>query len=290
MDNIIEIDKLRKKYKGFLLDEISMNVPKGSILGLIGPNGAGKTTTIKILMNMVRADGGSVRIFGMDHIQSEKVIKNRIGFVGEDQYYYGDKTVGWTGKFVSKFYDGWDKNRYQSYLTDFDISRTKRIRELSKGMKTKFALALALSHHPDLILLDEPTAGLDPIIRREVLEILRAVTIDENKSVIISSHITDDIMRIADYVTFLIDGKIKLSEAKDELLANWKRIHYKASALEISLVDTFKNRHEHTFGRSGVTDRYLDIKESLAPGLAGETVKVENISLDDILVTYVKGE
>jgi ABC-2 type transport system ATP-binding protein len=290
MDNIIEIDKLRKKYKGFLLDEISLNVPKGSILGFLGPNGAGKTTIIKILMNMVRADGGSARIFGMDHIQSEKAVKNRIGYVGEDQYYYGDKTVGWTGKFVSKFYDDWDTNRFQSYLTDFDISRTKRIRELSKGMKTKFALALALSHHPDLILLDEPTAGLDPIIRREVLEILRVVTIDENKSVIISSHITDDIMRIADYVTFLIDGKIRLFEAKDELLANWKRIHYRDGTLEQSLVDSLKNRQVLTFGRSGVTDRYPDIKESLAQGLAEETVKVENIRLDDILVTFVKGE
>jgi len=290
MNNIVEIFNLKKKYKGFLLDEISLNVSKGSIMGLIGPNGAGKTTTIKIIMNMVRASGGSVRLFGLDHIEHEKEIKNRIGYVGEDQFFYGDKTVGWTGKFVSSFYDKWDINKFQNYLTEFEISRTKKIRELSKGMKVKFSLALALSHHPDLVLLDEPTAGLDPIIRREVLEMLRQVTLEENKSVIISSHITDDIMRIADYVTFLIDGKIELSEAKDELLSNWKRIHYKEGSLEKDVTESLLNRKEHMFGSSGLTDRYRDIKESLAPGLSEGTVKIENIGLDDILVTFVKGE
>lgn len=290
MNHIIEISNLRKSYKGFLLEDISLNVPEGIIMGLIGPNGAGKTTTIKILMNMVRAGSGIVRIFGMDHIKNEKAIKNRTAYVGEDQYYYGDKTVGWTGNFVSKFYDGWDTNKFQSYLTDFGISRTKKIRELSKGMKVKFALATALSHQPDLILLDEPTAGLDPIIRREVLEILRALAIDEGKSVIISSHITDDIMRIADYVTFLVEGKIRLSESKDEILSNWKRLHYKTGALDQTQVGSLKNRRKHMFGNSGVTDRYLEIKESLARGIAEETVKVENIGLDDILVAFVEGE
>jgi ABC-2 type transport system ATP-binding protein len=290
MDNIAEICDLKKKYKGFRLDSVSLNLPKGSVLGLIGPNGAGKTTTIKIMMNMVRADGGTVRIFGLDHVKDEKTIKNRIGFVGEDQYYYGDKTVAWTGNFVSRFYDRWDTNKFQGFLTDFAISRTKKIKELSKGMKVKFALALALSHSPDLVLMDEPTAGLDPIIRREVLEMLRGVSIDEGKSLLISSHITDDIMRIADYVTFLVEGKIVLSAAKDELLSNWKRIHYKDGALSGNTVASLKSKKEHMFGSSGVTDRFLEIKDVLAGGLSEGTVKLENVNLDDILVTFVKGE
>jgi len=290
MDNIIEISSLKKRYKGFLLDNVSLTVPKGSIMGLIGPNGAGKTTTIKILMNMVRANSGVVKTFGMDYIEDEKAIKNRIGYVGEDQYYYGDKTVAWTGNFVSGFFDQWDKNKFQKFLTDFAISRTKKISELSKGMKVKFSLAIALSHNPDLILLDEPTAGLDPIIRREVLETLRALTVDENKSAIISSHITDDISRIADYVTFLFEGKIKLSGEKDELLSFWKRIHYKDGALDKNIIETLKNRKKHMFGQSGLTDSYLEIKDSLALGLAEETVKIENVNLDDILVAFVKGD
>ncbi|MFC2168752.1 ABC transporter ATP-binding protein [Acidobacteriota bacterium] len=290
MDNIVEINKIKKKYKGFLLNNVSLTVPKGRIMGLIGPNGAGKTTTIKILMNMVRANSGNVKIFGMDHVENEKTIKNRIGYVGEDQYYYGDKTVAWTGNFVSSFFDQWDKNRFQKYISEFEISRTKNISELSKGMKVKFSLALALSHNPDLILLDEPTAGLDPIIRREVLEILRGLTVDDNKSAIISSHITDDISRIADYVTFLIEGKIKLSGAKDELLSHWKRIHYKEGALDKGFIETLRNRKKHMFGHAGVTDSYLEVKDFLVRGITEETVKIENVSLDDILIACVEGE
>lgn len=290
MDNIVEVRNLKKRYRGFLLDNVSFSVPKGSVLGLIGPNGAGKTTTIKILMNMVRANAGEVKIFGLDHTENEKAIKNRIGYVGEDQFYYGDKTVAWTGNFVSGFFDQWDKNKYQKFLTDFAISRTKKISELSKGMKVKFSLALALAHNPDLILLDEPTAGLDPIIRREVLEILRGLSVDENKSAIISSHITDDISRIADYVSFLIEGKIRLSGEKDEHLSNWKRIHFKDGALNSTVLDSLKNRKKHMFGLSGVTDRYPEIQDSLAEGLAEETIKVENVSLDDILIAFVKGD
>ncbi|MFC2166687.1 ABC transporter ATP-binding protein [Acidobacteriota bacterium] len=288
MDNIVEVNNLKKRYKGFLLDIATLSIPKGSIMGLIGPNGAGKTTTIKILMNMIRANSGDVKIFGMDYSKNEKAIKNRIGYVGEDQYFYGDKTVAWTGNFVSGFFDQWDTNKFQEFITEFAISRTKKIRELSKGMKVKFSLAIALSHNPELILLDEPTAGLDPIIRREVLEILRGLALDENKSVIISSHITDDISRIADYVTFLIEGEIKISGVKDEILSRWKRIHYKDGAFDNNIVDTLKNRKKHMFGQSGVTDRYLDLKDSLAKGLAEETVKLENVSLDDILIAYSK--
>ncbi len=157
-------------------------------------------------------------------------------------------------------------------------------------MKVKFSLALALSHNPDLILLDEPTAGLDPIIRREVLEILRGLSVDENKSAIISSHITDDISRIADYVTFLIEGKIRLSGEKEELLSKWKRIHYKDGALDKNIIDSLKTREKHMFGQSGVTDRYLELKDSLARGLAEDTVKLENVSLDDILIAFVEGD
>jgi ABC-2 type transport system ATP-binding protein len=290
MNNIVEINNLRKVYKGFILDNISLNIPKGSILGLIGPNGAGKTTAIKIMMDMVQAQIGSVRIFGMDHRKHIKHLKNRIGYVGEDQYFYGDKTVAWTGKFVSDFFDNWDINMFQKLLTDFSISRTKKTKELSKGTKVKLSLALALSHNPELMILDEPTAGLDPVIRREVLELLRTFPEDGKKSVIISSHITDDIARVADYVTFLVEGRIALSETKDELLSKWKRIHYKDGALKDSIVSTLTSRKAHMFGNSGVSSDYPALKGTLAEGMAREEIKVENVNLDDVLIALVKGE
>jgi len=288
-ENILELQSVQKRYRGFALDGISLSLPQGYILGLIGPNGAGKTTTIKILMNMVKRDGGNVQVFGLDPKKNAKQIKNKVGFLGEEQQFYGNKTVAWTGKFVSTFYDNWDTNTFQSLLSSFQISRTKKTSELSKGMKVRFSLALALSHHPELLILDEPTAGLDPVIRRNVLELLRKKSKNEGKSVIISSHITDDIMRTADLVAFLIEGKIVLTSEKDELLSNWKRIHYKKGALDIDIIKSLTRRKDHAFGSSGVTDRYLEIKDSLAQGITEGVVKIESVNLDDILISLVKG-
>jgi ABC-2 type transport system ATP-binding protein len=288
-ENILELKNVQKRYKGFVLDGISLNLPKGYIMGLIGPNGAGKTTTIKILMNMVKRDGGEATVIGLDPQKSAKQIKNKVGYLGEEQHFYGNKTVAWTGKFVSAFYDNWDTNTFQNLLTSFEISRTKKTRELSKGMKVRFSLTLALSHHPELLILDEPTAGLDPVIRREVLELLRKKSKNEGKSVIISSHITDDIMRTADLVAFLIEGKIALASEKDELLANWKRIHSKKGSLDSDIVNSLTRRMDQAFGSSGVTSRYLEIKDTLVRGITEGVVKIENVNLDDILISLVKG-
>jgi ABC-2 type transport system ATP-binding protein len=288
-ENILEMHNVKKRYKGFTLGGISLSLPQGYILGLIGPNGAGKTTTIKILLNIVKRESGKVRIAGLDPKKNAKQLKNKVGYLGEEQFFYGNKTVAWTGKFVSEFYDNWDTNAFQHLLTDFQISRTKKTRELSKGMKVRFSLALALSHNPELLILDEPTAGLDPVIRREVLELLRKKSKTEGKSVIISSHITDDIMRTADLVAFLVQGKIALVSEKDELLSNWKRIHYKKGTLGSDIVNTLTRRQDHAFGSSGVTDRYLEIKDSLVQGITEGVVKIESVNLDDILISLVKG-
>jgi len=289
MTNAVEISQLRKEYKSFTLENISLNVPEGIIMGFIGPNGAGKTTTIKIMMDMIKPKAGTVKIFGLEHRKHSKEIKKRIGYVGEDQFFYGDKTVAWTGKFVSEFYDNWDTNTFQRLLTEFAISRTKKTRELSKGMKVRLSMALALAHDPELMVLDEPTAGLDPVIRRDILERFRAFAEDGRKSVLISSHITDDITRIADCVTFLVEGQIVLSEAKDELLSKWKRIHYKEGALDEKIVKTLTSRKAHMFAHSGVTNDYPSLKGILAEGIAKDAIKIENVNLDDVLISLVKG-
>jgi ABC-2 type transport system ATP-binding protein len=156
-------------------------------------------------------------------------------------------------------------------------------------MKVKLSFAIALSHQPELLILDEPTSGLDPVIRREILDLLLKTSREENKSVIISSHITDDLARIADIITFMINGKIRLTGEKDDLLANWKRIHYKKGALSENITASLNNVQNQVFGSSGLTGHYLKIKDRLADGIGKEEIKVENVNLDDILISFVKG-
>ncbi len=289
MENILEIKNLRKEYPEFILENISWNIPKGYVMGLIGPNGAGKTTTIKLIMNLIRSDGGQVKVFGLDSIKDEKQIKNRIGYVGEEQYFYDYRNADWTGKFVSHFFDRWDMERYRSLLDRFEIPSKKRIRKFSKGMKVKLSLAIALSHNPELILLDEPTSGLDPIIRREAIDFLKTFTEENEKSVIISSHITDDVARIADFVTYMVNGKIVLTDSKDALLSNWKKIHFTPDSLDNSILDRLENVESHMFGSSGLTKNYPEIQEALTPGITSGDIKVESVGLDDILISLVKG-
>lgn len=289
MENILEIKNLRKEYPEFILENISWDVPKGYVMGLIGPNGAGKTTTIKLIMNLIRSDGGLVKVFGLDTTKEEKQIKNKIGYVGEEQYFYDLRSADWTGKFVSHFFDRWDMDRYRSLLERFEIPTRKRIRKFSKGMKVKLSLAIALSHNPELILLDELTSGLDPIIRREVIDFLKTFTEENEKSVIISSHITDDIARIADYITYMVSGKIVLLDSKDALLSNWKKINFTPGSLERSIIDRLENVESHMFGSSGLTKNYPEIEEALSSGIANGDVKVESVGLDDILISLVKG-
>jgi ABC-2 type transport system ATP-binding protein len=155
-------------------------------------------------------------------------------------------------------------------------------------MRVKLSLALALSHNPELIILDEPTAGLDPVVRRELLDLLRKIS-SENKSVIISSHITDDIARTADYITYLVEGRIRLIGQKDELLSNWKKIHFRTGTLNNEITSSFFNIEASMFGSSGITNSYLSIKDDLAEGIRKEDIKVENVGLDDILICFVKG-
>jgi ABC-2 type transport system ATP-binding protein len=259
-------------------------------MGLIGPNGAGKTTTIKLIMNLIGSDGGQVEVFGLNNIQNEKQIKNKIGYVGEEQYFYDHKNAMWTGEFVSHFYDKWDGERYQTLLEQFDIPPKKKIRKYSKGMKAKLSLAIALSHNPELIMLDEPTSGLDPIIRREVIDFLKTFTEDNEKTVILSSHITDDISRIADYITYMINGRIVMTESKDALLSDWKKIHFTPESLDKSVVDKLECVETHMFGNSGLTKNYPEIQNALASGLTSGDIKVESVGLDDILIALVKGD
>jgi len=289
MSPVLEVENVTKRYWDFCLDDVSLAVAKGRIVGIIGPNGAGKTTLIKLIMNLAPATSGTVRVFGLSHADSEKKIKNRIGFVGEDQPFYDNKTVAWTGRFAANFFERWDGSRFSGLLADFSIDQHKRVHELSRGRKTLLALAMALSHEADLLLLDEPTAALDAVIRRDVLRLLKGLVEDEEKTVVVASHNTDGLADIAHDVAFLNAGTLILRADKDELLAGWKWLHYKEGSLNCDVLETLCGVRRQPFGNSALTRDFPNIRDRLADGVAVGDVKVENASLDDILISLVKG-
>lgn len=278
-----------KRYREFTLNQIDLEVPAGQIVGIIGPNGAGKTTTLQLMMNMIKRDGGEISIFGMKYPEDEKAIKNKIGYVGEVQYFYEDRTVGWMGKFASHFYSGWNENEWNTLLMRFGLSRTKKVKNLSKGMRVKLAFAVALAHHPQLIILDEPTSGLDPVVRREVLELLKERSLnDEKLSIIISSHITDDLERIADTVHYMIEGEIALSGEKDILLDTWKKVHFKADIVTDEMLSGLRNVERNMFGVSGITNQFAEFQKKFSANIHQGDIRIENIRLDDILISLLE--
>jgi ABC-2 type transport system ATP-binding protein len=288
MEPVLTLTRLKKTYPEFVLDSIDFNLPRGCVTGLIGPNGAGKTTTIKLVMNLIRPDSGTIEIFGQRHDAREIDIKNRIGYVGEEQYFYEHRSASWTGAFVSHFFHDWDGDTYRSLLQQFGLPPKQRIKKYSKGMKVKLSLAIALSHNPELIILDEPTSGLDPVVRRDVLDLLQREAAEKEKTVLISSHITDDLERIADYVTYMIQGRIALFSSKDDLMAAWKAVHFKPDALPSNVLDSLEQTEGQMFGRTGITRRFPDIKDSLETGISRGDIRIDNVGLDDILIALVK--
>jgi len=288
MKNALTIEHLRKEYKEFVLEDVSLELPEGMILGLIGPNGAGKTTTIKCLMSFLQPDGGRMDVLGCDPKTQSREIKDRVGYVGEEQHFYAQHTPSWTGRFVSHFYSHWDTALYQELLGRFNIPPKRKISKLSRGTKVKLTLAIALAHHPELILLDEPTSGLDPIVRREILDHLLETVREGGRSVLISSHITDDIEKIADLITYIIDGRIVLSASKDDLLASWKKIQYLPGSLDPAVIDSLLQREDNMFGSSGITDNFPQLSGSLAAEIERGNIIIENVGLDDILIQLTR--
>ena len=206
--NILTVKDLRKSYPGFLLDGISFAVPEGEIMGLIGRNGAGKTTTLRCLLNLVHPDAGKISFFDLPFEENEWEVKQKIGFVSGGVDYYPRKKLGLITRVTKSFYRDWDDTAYRRYLTLFKLSEDKTPSELSDGMKVKYSLALALSHKAKFLLLDEPTSGLDPVSREELLDIFLTLTRQEGVSILFSTHITSDLEKCADSITYLREGKI----------------------------------------------------------------------------------
>ncbi len=221
MENMLELKGVSKDYVGFSLKDINLTIPKGCVMGLVGENGAGKTTIMKIILNEINKKTGSIKIMGLDHIQKEKEIKEQLGVVWDDSFLSEYLTPIAVGKIMKNFYKNWDEKLYEQYLQTFQLPKNKMIKEFSSGMKMKLKIITAMSHHPQLLLLDEPTSGLDPVVRYEILDIFREFITDEQKAILISTHITSDLEHLADYITFVKNGQIILSKEKDILLEQY---------------------------------------------------------------------
>ena len=252
-------------------------------MGFIGPNGAGKTTTIKLIMNLMKKDGGVIKVFGLDNVKHELDIKQKIGFVYDENNYYEELTISEMKRIVASFYKTWDDNAFNKYIGEFKLPLNKRIKNLSKGMKMKFSLAVALSHDADLLIMDEPTSGLDPLVRRELLEILSQIIQDENKAVFFSTHITSDLEKIADYVTLINDGEIILSLEKDELMNTYGLVRGGKELLNDVNSKDFIDIRENQFGFEALVKDKNQARKAYK-----DKIIIEKPSLEDIMLYYTR--
>lgn len=279
---IIEFRGFSKRNGDFRLKDVSFQIEQGYITGLIGPNGSGKTTLIRSMMNLVRPDAGEVLVFGDSYAHKEREIKRRIGFVYDEDYFYDHLTVNEMRKIIASFYPSWNDSVFHTYLKQFGVPEKRRVGDLSKGTKTKFALAAALAHEPELLIMDEPTSGLDPVFRREVLSIISEYIRDGERSVLFSTHISADLERIADYIVYVRNGKIRFTGSKEQLLDTYMLIKGPVGLLERMMLP-FAGMRQTALGFEGLIPIEHYSEELLHAGVAAERP-----TLDDILV-YTQG-
>lgn len=284
MENILEIKNLSKKYDGFELKNVNIELPKGMIMGFIGENGAGKTTTIKAILNIINRDVGEIKIFGLDNKENERKIKEDIGVVLDDSFLSEYLNPSDINKIMKNIYKNWDEKLYFKYIADFKLPKEKISKEYSSGMKMKLKIAVALAHHPKLLILDEPTSGLDPVARNEILDIFQEFIQDENKGIFVSSHITSDLEHIADYITFINNGEIIFTKTRDELLENYGIV--KCSEEQFKKIDKKdyikykKNKYEYDV----LIENKYEFKNNY------DISVIDKPSLEDIMLIYIKGE
>ncbi len=284
MENILEVKNLCKKYKGFELQNVNITLPKGMIMGFIGENGAGKTTTIKAILDIIKNYTGEIKIFGLDNKKDDKKIKENVGVVLDDMFFPEILTPNDINSIMKDIYKNWDSKLYLKYLTDFSLPRNKAIKTLSKGMRKKLEIATAISHHPQLLILDEPTAGLDPVARNEVIDLFQSFIQNEECSIFLSSHITTDLEHIADYITFINNGKIILSKTREELLEDYGIV--KCSKEEFEKIDKKdfvqykKSKYEYEI--------LIENRKVFSKKYNIDTI--DKITLEELMVLMIKGE
>ena len=271
---------LRKQYENFTLDDVSFELEKGYIMGFIGANGAGKTTTLKSMLNIINKDGGTVTILGEDFTKNELKLKQKIGFMLGPVDYYPKSKISKIVNVYKDFFSEWDENKYRDLVERFNIDDSKKISELSTGMKVKLGIALALSHNAKLLIFDEPTSGVDPVARDELLDIFQEIVEDGEHSILFSTHITSDLDKCADYVLLICNGKVAQYDTKDNIIDTHILVEGKISDLTTDLAARMISYKTHSFGFKG-----LMLKENL---LNTDNLMSEKPNLEDIMIFYNK--
>lgn len=272
----LELKDVCKKYKEFALENVSFAVPQGCVMGLIGENGAGKSTTVRLILDMIKRDSGEIAILGQNDMQAAK---QNIGVVFDETGYPEAFTAKHINGVMKYTFDNWDEDKYFEYLDRFEISQTKKFKELSRGMKMKLSIAAAISHDAKLLILDEATSGLDPIIRDEILDIFYDYISDGDKSILMSSHILSDLEKICDYITFIHKGRVLFSEEKDILTEKYAIL--KCDKEHIPNIDP-----EAIFGRkNAVLSTELLVDRAMIPS----DFRTERASIEDIMLLMSKG-
>lgn len=284
INECIRVSNLCKDYGSFQLKNVSFNLPQGCIMGLIGENGAGKSTTLKLLLNLLKKDGGEIALFGLDPAKQEHKIKEQIGVVFDENFFHDVLRAKDSPSIMRPIYANWDDRLYDSLCARFQLPAEKRIKEYSRGMKMKLAIAAAMAHHPRLLLLDEATSGLDPIVRNEILDLFQEFIQDERNSILLSTHITSDLERVADYITFLHQGRVLMSNSKDELLLSHRVLRCGLDRF------AFLNQSDVLgFRKSGVGVEALVRYDSTRPH-AYDGCVLDPATLEDIMLFSIKGE
>lgn len=276
--NALEIKNLTKAYPGFLLDNLNLVLPSGCIMGLIGENGAGKSTTIKLILDIIHKDSGTITILGKDNGNNIKLTKEEIGVVLDEVGIPECLTVTQVGKVMKNTFSNWNDQEYWRLIKKLALPDKKQFKDFSRGMKMKLGIAIALSHNSKLLILDEATSGLDPVVRDEVVEMFAEFTRDENHSILISSHIVSDLEKLCDYIAFLHKGKLLLCREKDELLAEYGLIHCTAEELQKLPPAAIQYKKENPYGVEAM------VRRSMMP--AG--IVIRPVSIEELFVFMIK--
>ena len=296
MENAIIVNNLTKKYEGFLLNNISFQIPKGSIVGFVGENGAGKSTTIKAILGLLPVESGEISLLGHKIVRGDKetAFKEQIGVVFDECNFPGDLQIKNIQKMMQKIYRTWDDGKFCDYVKRFELPEGKKVKKLSKGMKMKLSIAVALSHDSRLLILDEATSGLDPVIRDEILDIFREFIEDEEHTVFLSSHIISDIEKVADYVMMIHKGELLFQENKDEMLYRYGIVRGSKEQLDLIPWELTAGREESGFGCSVLVKDREKLLDSafmeMAVDAGGSKPVVDRASLEDILLYIAKAK